>query len=77
MKNLLNNLIKTLKNKKQDDVPYGWFTIEQIAKEMNKSASQVKYFIYIGKQDGKIITKTFKLLNKSGSLRQVTHYANK
>jgi hypothetical protein len=77
MKNLLTNLIKTLKNKKQDDVPYGWFTKEQIAKEMDISISQVKYFIFVGKQDGKITAKKFKLLNKAGSLRNVTHYANK
>lgn len=77
MKNLLNNLIKTLKNKEEDEVPYGWFTKEQIAKEMDISVSQAKYFIFVGKQDGKIITKKFKLVNRNGVLRGVTHYANK
>ena len=77
MKNLLTNLIKTLKNKEEEHVPYGWFTKEQIAKEMDISVSQAKYFIFTGKQSGLVITKQFKRLNKQGALRSTTHYANK
>ena len=77
MKNLLNNLIKTLKHKEEEHVPYGWFTKEQIAKEMDISISQAKYFILVGKQSGRIITKQFKRLSKQGALRKTTHYANK
>lgn len=77
MKNLLNNLIKTLQNKEEEKVPYGWFTKEQIAKDMDISVSQAKYYIFVAKQDEKIITKKFKLVDKNGVLRGVTHYANK
>jgi transcription initiation factor IIE alpha subunit len=77
MKNLLTNLIKSLKNKTEDEVPYGWFTKEEIAKEMDISIGQVKHYILIAVRDKKIITKRFKKVLPSGALRPVTHYRNK
>lgn len=77
MKNLLTNLIKSLRNKEEDDVPYGWFTKEEIAKEMDISVAQAKHYIFYAKKDGKLLVKKFKKLNANGHLRDVTHYANK
>ena len=77
MKNLLTNLIKTLRNREEDHIPYGWFTKEQIAKEMDISIGQAKYYIFMAKKDGRLITKKFKKLNEHKALREVTHYANK
>ncbi len=77
MKNLLTSLIKSLKNRTEDDVPYGWFTKEEIAKEMDISIGQVKHYILTAIKDGKIVTKKFKKVLPSGALRPVTHYRNK
>ena len=77
MKNLLTNLIKSLKNRTEDEIPYGWFTKEEIAKEMDISIGQAKHYIHVATKDGKILTKKFKKVISTGALRPVTHYRNK
>lgn len=59
---------------KPDVVPAGFYTVEQIAKELKYSRRQTQKKISDAKKAGKVERQMFRLISAKGYAQQVAHY---
>jgi len=62
--------------KTPEEVPKGWLTTKEIAKEMGKSEQRACVLLRKALEEGKIETRPFKIL-RSGVVRPIPHYKKK
>lgn len=60
----------------EEEVPKGWLTTKEIAKEMGLGETQAGRIIRQAVADGKVDVRPFKL-NRSGVVRPIPHYKKK
>lgn len=60
----------------EEEVPKGWLTMKEIAKEMGKSVERASSLVRKALEEGKIETRPFKVL-RSGVVRPIPHYKKK
>lgn len=62
MKKLLDKFIKAL-DKKADDIPVGWYSIEQVSKHIKLGRYQTMMKLHDGVKNGTVIMKKFRMKN--------------